>query len=345
MARSGFSTRTFGHLPDGREVVAYNLQLDSGFSAEVISYGAIITSIHSADRQGQLGNVVLGFDHLEPYLLDTNYIGAVVGRVANRVAKGRFRLNDKEGKLSINHPPHHLHGGFRGFHNRLWDLEPFMDEDRIGVTCSATFLDGEEGYPGNLDFSVTYELRPPSTLLIRYAGVADRDTILNPTQHSYFNLDPQGATILGHSLQVRSTGILETSNDLVPTGRIIDPAGTAWDYRQARSLRGLSQPGHSIDTSHILEPAGETPQAILSDPRSGRKLEVRTQAPTLHIYSGQGLDAEGPDSNRRPVQPFSGICLETQGYADAPNHSSFPSIQVESGKSWNSWTSLLFLAG
>lgn len=342
MIRSGFSTRTFGHLPDGREVVAYRLTLENGFSVEVISYGAIITSIHAADRHGHLGNVVLGFDHLEPYLLDTNYIGAVVGRVANRVAKGHFRLNDKEGQLSINHPPHHLHGGFRGFHNRLWDLEPFMDEDRIGVTCLTRIPDGEEGYPGNLDFSVAYELIPPSTLLIKYAAVADQDTLLNPTQHSYFNLDPRGASILGHSLQVRSTGILQTNDDLIPTGHIIDPAGHAWDYGKQKSLRGLSQPGHSIDTSYILEQAGEEPQAILSDPRSGRKLEVSTQAPTLHIYSGHGLNADGPDSNRKPVRPFSGICLEAQGYADAPNHSSFPTIRIDAGQTWQSWTRYTF---
>lgn len=343
MDRPQFSSRTFGHMADGTEVVAYSLRLPNGVEVEVIAYGAILTAIRTPDREHRLENIVLGFDHLEPYLLDTHYIGAVVGRVANRIAHGRCLLNGRSLQLSVNHPPHHLHGGFAGLHNRLWVLDPFIAEESVGVTCQTSLPDGEDGYPGDLDVNVTYILKPPATLVVRYAAISRADTLFNPTQHTYFNLDAERGTILDHDLMIRSDAFLETDESLIPSGRLIEVDGTRLDFNASRSLRGLSQPGQSIDHSWVLlsREQGEV-IASLSSARNGRRVDVITDAPTIHVYAGHGLQADAPTSNRQPIMPFSGICLETQGYADAPNHPEFPSILLPAGRVWTSETIFRF---
>jgi aldose 1-epimerase len=204
---------------------------------------------------------------------------------------------------------------------------------------------GEEGYPGNLDVRVTYTLHSPSELSVRYEASSDADTFFNPTQHTYFNLDAGRGTILDHDLTIRSNAVLETDASLIPSGRLVDVAGTRLDFHASRSLRGLSQPGQSLDHSWVLTPhAQDEVLASLSSARSGRRVDVITDAPTLHVYAGHGLQADTPTSNRKPLMPFSGLCLETQGFADAPNHAGFPSIVLRAGEGWRRETRFRFSA-
>lgn len=338
-----YSCRPFGNLADGREVVACRLRLHDEFTVEVIAYGGIITSIRTPDRKGHMANIVLGFDDLAPYLLDKHYLGAIIGRVANRISFGRCALHGQHLHLSVNHPPHHLHGGFQGLHNRLWTLQPFRGDDHVGVTCLTSLADGEEGYPGHLDVAVTYLLQSPDTLLIRYSAASTQDSFFNPTQHSYFNLDPERDTILDHFLMIAGGACLETDHQLIPTGRLLAVAGTRLELSNPRSLRTLAERGMTIDHSWIL-PERSTGDVIasLSSPRSGRKIDVVTDAPTLHVYAGHGLASDALPSAQKALRPYAGICLETQGYTDAPNHPHFPSIGISAGQRWASETRFIF---
>jgi aldose 1-epimerase len=222
-------------------------------------------------------------------------------------------------------------------------LDPFIAEDSVGVTCQTSLQDGEDGYPGDLDVTVTYILQAPSTMVVRYTAISSADTLFNPTQHTYFNLDAERGTILDHDLMIKGASCLETDASLIPSGRLVEVNGTRLDFNASRSLRGLSQPGQSLDHSWVLMPRerGEV-IASLSSARSGRRVDVITDAPTLHVYAGHGLQADTPTSNRKSILPFSGLCLETQGYADAPNHPEFPSIVLPAGREWKSETTFRF---
>jgi len=336
------SVRPFGRLPDGREIRAYTCFLQGGLSLTAIDYGAIITSLMAPDRGGRYENVVIGFDSPEAYLGDRHYIGAAIGRVANRISHGRITLHGKACQLSVNHPPHHLHGGYRGFHNRHWNAEPVYTADTCGIRFSTVCLDGEEGYPANLQVSVTYLIRGLSLSVI-WEAHADGDTVCNPTQHSYFNLDPQRGTILDHDLQIHADAMLETDARLIPTGNMLSVSGTALDYSTEKNLGEIRLPGRALDHSWVLtKPGLSHVAASLYAARNGRRLDVLTAAPTVHVYSGQGLQADYLTTNHQPVTPFAGICLETQGYADSPNHPEFPSIVLRAEASWRSETRFSF---
>jgi aldose 1-epimerase len=308
---------------------------------QCITYGAAITALATPDRVGASGNVVLGFDTLPPYERQPGYFGAVVGRYANRLARGRFELDGIGYQLACNEGRHHLHGGVRGFDKRVWAAEPCRAGDRAGVRFTRRSLAGEEGYPGALDVSVTYWLSDAWEVTIDYHAVTSAPTIVNLTQHSYFNLSAgAAATITDHALTIRADAIVEVDAELIPTGRLLPVDGTPFDFRAAQAIGArIDEPspqlrhGGGYDHCWVLAPRvpAALPAAVLWDPLTGRRLEVRTTEPGLQVYSGNRLAA------RR-----SAVCLETQHFPDSPAHPHFPSTVLRPGQEYRSVTSWRF---
>ncbi|MEG2963594.1 MAG: aldose epimerase family protein, partial [Janthinobacterium sp.] len=221
----------FGVLPDGAPVTVHTLTNKQGMQVKVLDFGAIISEIHVPDRDGRFADVVLGFERIEPYLHNSAFLGAVIGRYGNRIAGGRFHLDGKDYQLAVNNPPNHLHGGNQGYHQVMWQAEPFTKEDAVGVTFTRSSPDGEDGYPGKLDVTVVYELDNDNALSLRYHAVTDQATPVNLTNHSYFNLAGQGH-ILGHELSINADRYLPVDAGSIPTGELADVAGTPFDLRQ-----------------------------------------------------------------------------------------------------------------
>jgi aldose 1-epimerase len=318
----------FGTLPDGRQVCLYTLQSHSGIAVSIADFGGVITALSVPDRHGAPGDIVLGFDTLDGYLANPAYFGALIGRSANRIAKGRFLLDGEAVQLTRNHGPHHLHGGYRGFHQHLWQGTPYAHGARVGLVLSRRSPDGEEGYPGNADLTVSYELHD-TVLEVRYHAVADRATPVNLTQHSYFNLKGDG-DILGHAIQIAASAITEVDGELIPTGALRAVAGTAFDLRAPCAIgRRLDAPDEQLllaggfDHNFVLD-AGEGPAVRLHEPLTGRVLELFTDQPGLQFYTGNFLDGS-LHGKGRVYGHRSGLCIEPQHFPDAPNHPGFPS--------------------
>ena len=306
-----------------QDVYLFRIQNESGAYAEFSNYGASITSVVVPDRNGKLENVVLGFDSLEGYLQDNCYIGATIGRFANRISGASFSLDDKVYHLEKNDGTNANHGGDTGFHSRIFDFKI----ENGALAFSFFSKDGDGGYPGNLQFTVTYQFTNNNELIIDYFATADRRTVLNFTNHSYFNLSAQRNNILEHKLAVNSTLMLENSLNYIPTG-IIKPTGikslcnqSIKDvvYKENGILIGLND-YYVIDTND-----DEIPAAILKDVVSGRRLEVYTSYPGLQIYTGDYLHSDYIGSQNAQFKPFDGICLECQYFPDNPNKENFPS--------------------
>lgn len=311
--------------------------LDDGVcSVDVTNYGAIITAVRVPDRSGQPGNVVLGHDRLAPYLEDDAYLGAVVGRSANRIARGRCVVAGKQVQLTLNDGPHHLHGGARGFSRRLWEV---VRVGRRDMVLALTSEDGDEGYPGRLRVEVRYALPSSGTLEVSYAAQSDQATLVSLTQHSYFNLAGSG-TIDGHELQVAADHYLPTDAALLPTGEQRPVEGGPYDLRKPATVAALlarsGRPG--VDHSYLLGAPGELRRAArLTEPTSGRGLDVWTTQPALHVYTGHALHP--PAFSAR-----AGLCLEAQHPPDAPNHPSFESTVLRPGEAYRHVTQFRFFA-
>ncbi len=333
-SRIQVTTAVFGKLPDGREVKKYTLN-NGTVEVELMEFGATILSIKAPDREGNLENVTLGFPNLEGYLQRHPYFGATVGRYANRIAFGKFKLRGKEYQLATNNGPHHLHGGKQGFDHVLWDSrlgEP--EEEFASVVFNYTSSDGEEGYPGVLSTEVTYSLNTDNELAIHFMAEAGSVTIANLTNHAYFNLAGAGnGTILDHRLQINADQYLPVDKTLIPTGEIAPVEGTPLDFRSAHAvgerISQLAGDRSGYDHCFVLrkpQQEGAVPQvARLVDPKSGRTLEVLTTQPGLQLYSGNFLDGKPENGG---FQQFGGLCLEAQHYPDSPNHPDFPSVVV-----------------
>lgn len=306
----------------GVEAKRFTLHNSRGVEATVTNYGCTIISLKAPDRNGLPGNIVLGFDRLEDYFEDAVFTGAVVGRMAGRIANARFVLDGVTHQLSANDPPNHLHGGFRGFHRCLWETRS-IDSSR--VIFQRVSPAGEEGYPGTLVVGVTYALSDAG-LHIEYDATTDAPTHVNLTQHSYFNLHGTGQ-VLEHRLMVRAGYYLPTTEALIPTGAVAEITGTPLDFRQATAIG--ARRGGRYDHSFILDPPGgrSSTAATLLDPVSGRSLEIRTTEPGLQVYCGN--DARG-------------ICLETQHHPDSPNQPGFPPTLLRPGSRYHSVTDLVF---
>ena len=342
-SRSRIEKAPFGVAPDGTRVDLYTLRNAMGSSVAIATYGATVVSLRVPDRDGQLGDVVLGYDGLEGYLGSRFYFGAIVGRYANRIAGGRFELDGRTLTLARNNGDNHLHGGLRGFDKVVWSARPLQ-----GAALELRYLsrDGEEGYPGELDSVVTYRLSDDDALEIEYQASASRPTICNLTHHGYFNLDG-GNDVLGHQLTLRASRFTPVRADLIPTGELRGVAGTPMDFRTATAIGariGSSDDQIALaggyDHNWVLDREGEglVSAATLFGPVSGRVLEVLTTEPGLQFFSGNFPEGEIRGKGGNLYGFRSGLCLETQHFPDSPNRPGFPSTALAPGERYRSST-------
>ena len=326
----------------------FTLRNANGIEIKATNYGGIITSIVTPDRSGRPGDIVLGFDTIEGYLKSSPYFGAVVGRYGNRIAKGRFTLDGQTYSLAINNGPNHLHGGLKGFDKVVWTAEPLSG--RMGVAFSRRSPDGEEGYPGNLDVRIVYELTDRDELLVEYHATTDKATPINLTQHSYFNLATDG-DILGHQMMIEADRYTPVDATLIPTGELAAVQGTPFDFRTPTAIGariGQSDEqlknGGGYDHNWVLKRSapGRQLAARVIEPTTGRSLEVSTTEPGVQFYTGNFLDGTITGKGGRVYQRRSGFCLETQHFPDSPNQPKFPSTILRPGSAYDSQTVFRF---
>ncbi|WP_399884572.1 aldose epimerase family protein [Streptomyces sp. BBFR51] len=315
----------FGTLSDGTPVHRWTLER-AGVRVRVLSYGGIVQSAEVPDRDGNLADVVLGFADLDGYVTHPEpYLGALVGRYANRIAGGRFPLDGRTYALALNDGPNSLHGGERGFDKHVWDVEPVGDAGH-GIRLARVSPHDEEGFPGRVEISVTYTLEETGALRIAYEAVTDAPTVLNPTNHSYFNLGGSGHAG-GHELRLAASRITPVDGDLIPTGGFEDVTDTRFDFRRARKV------GSGYDHNFVLDKsvsATAEEVAELYDPASGRVLTVATTEPGIQLYTADHLG--------EPLAPGDGVALETQHFPDSPNRPEFPSTVLRPGEVFRSET-------
>lgn len=340
---------SFGALPDGRTVDLFTFRNDRGVTLQATNYGLIITALHVPDRMGRAGNVVLGFDNLPRYLQGHPFFGAIAGRVANRIALGRFSIDGADYQLATNNGPNHLHGGKVGFDKRLWTPTGEQVTD-AGATVEFTYTsaDGEEGYPGNLKCVVTYTLTAANELRIHYRATTDKPTPVNLTNHSYFNL-AGGGKIHDHELRLTADRFTPVGPGLIPTGELADVRGTALDFTTPRCLgerileTGLTPPGY--DHNFVLNSGGGTlaPAARVVEPTSGRTLEVLTDQPGVQLYTANFFPVDGIEcAGGVRFGPHGAFCLETQNFPDAVNQPRFPKSVWRPGETYDTTTVFRF---
>jgi aldose 1-epimerase len=355
-ASAAISHIAWGRACSGKTVELYRLSNRSGMEVRIATYGGIITSLKVPDKRGHLSNVVLGFDDLAgytnpQYVKASPYFGAIIGRYANRIARGTFSINEKTYHVPINNPPNSLHGGLIGFDKVVWDAR-----ENAGRAPSLILhhlsKDGDQGYPGNLDVTVTYTLTRKNELRMEYRAVTDKDTIINLTNHSYFNLKGAGeGDILGQELSLNAAGYTPVDATLIPTGAVDLVAESAFDFRRPTPI-GLRigsadaqlRFGKGYDHNFVLAGASGALRraARLYDPVTGRTLEIWTTEPGIQFYSGNFLDGSLRSSAGKPFVHRGGVALETQHFPDSPNHAEFPSTELRLGKEFKSETTWRF---
>lgn len=343
----------YGTTPEGLQVAMYSLKNTNGMDVDFITYGGIITTIKVPNRHGVHDNVVLGFNDLQRYLMDNPFFGVLVGRFGNRIAKGKFALDGKEYILATNNGEHHLHGGIKGFDKVHWVVsEVFQDENTASVKLTYASPDMEEGYPGNLMAEVTYSLDSDNVFSVHYGATTDKATIVNLTQHSYFNLSGDyGKTILDHELTIYADHFLPVDNGLIPLGWLADVSDTPFDFRQPKRI------GNDIDLDveqliiargydHCWVLRGQDKGLRLSvsayHPESGRHMEVYTDAPGVQCYTGNFMDGTTPRPDGGYYGRRTGFCLEAQQFPDAPNQQGFPSVVLRPGEKYSTTTRFKF---
>ena len=349
------STNPFGQLPDGHSVECHTLKNAQGMEARILTYGGILQSLLVPDRDGNLADVVLGFDTLEPYLGEHPYFGALIGRYANRIAKGEFTLDNLTYDLACNNGPNHLHGGNAGFDKKLWQAEPRESVDGVQLTLRYCSPDGEEGYPGNLQVEVTYTLTPRNELKLDYQAVTDAPTIINLTNHAYFNLAGHGSgyrSILDHEIRLFADDYLPVDENLIPIGESEWVAGTAMDLREMAPIdRYFSEPNEQMQRASggydhcwilVRNPDLGGFAAKLVDSASGRKLCVYTTQPGLQFYTGNFLDGTLVGKHGVRYEKYDGLCLETQHFPDSPNQDRFPATELRPGATYRQSTTYCF---
>ena len=310
------------------------LKNKNGLEVKLLNLGAALISVSVPDKNGERVDLTLGYDDPEAYLEDKFYFGSTPGRFANRIAGGRFTLDGKEYQLTCNEGRNQLHGGETGFGKRYWQTEKKGD----AVTYTYKSEDGENGYPGNLNAALTYSLNDDNELMMNFAAVSDADTVINLTNHAYFNLNGGGKPVLDHELYLNADSFIVTDKENIPTGEIRKTAGTPLDFSRPKRLGDVVYSDYEsiksfngLDNCFSVNGSGFRRAAVLTDPASGRSLEVDTDLPGIQVYSSQGIP-EGTKGRRGLVYvPYSGVCLEAQNYPDAPNHPNFPSAVLKKG--------------
>jgi len=338
----------FGRMADGTVVKRFTLANSKGMVARIMTYGAILTELRVPDQSGRTTNVAMGFDNLDQYLKGHPCFGATIGRVANRIAGAKFTLDGHEFRLAANSGSNHIHGGRKGFDKAVWDAQPLpIQEHQAAVRFSYLSKDGEEGYPGNLNVTVTYTLTDDNELKIEYAAKTDKATPVNLTNHSYFNLAGSG-DVLRHELWLVADRYTPADADLIPTGEIAPVKGTPLDFTQpmaigARIEQLKPQPG-GYDHNYLLKGDGKILilAARVREPESGRVMEVSTTEPGVQLYTANHLDGRLIGVDRVAYVRHGALCLETQHYPDSVNHSNFPSVILRPGQVFNSATVFKF---
>ncbi|MGB5437804.1 MAG: aldose epimerase family protein, partial [Maribacter sp.] len=334
----------FGLTPDGVQVDQYTLKNQNDVEVNIITYGGRITSLQVPDKNGTSENVVLGFDTLDQYLKDNPFFGALVGRYGNRIAKAKFFLDGTEYILAANNGENSLHGGIKGFDKVIWTVEDSRGGDKAILKLTYTSKDMEEGFPGNLNVMVTYTLDNDNTLAVDYKATTDKKTVVNLTQHAYFNLSGDfSTTILDHELTMSADKLVPVDANLIPTGKLMDVAGTPFDFNSPKIIgkdidaeNDQIKKGGGYDHCWVLndQEAGLRTVATLFDRKSGRVMEVATTEPGIQLYTGNFLDGTLPIPGGGTYAKRSGVCLETQHYPDSPNQKGFPSVVLNPGETY-----------
>ncbi|XCF07420.1 aldose epimerase family protein [Tamlana crocina] len=349
---SAITKSEYGKMPDGTIVEQYVLKNANGVEMEVITYGGRITSLKVPNKDGESENVVLGFNNLDGYLGDNPYFGALIGRFGNRIAKGKFSLNGEVYSLATNNGPNHLHGGLKGFDRVVWSAEPIEGGERPALKLTYLSADVEEGYPGNLNVTVVYTLTNDNTLEVDYSATTDKATVINLTQHAYFNLTGDfSKDILNHEVAINAGAFLPVDGTLIPTGEIRKVAGTPFDFNSAKTVgkeinaeNEQLELGNGYDHCWVLN--GEKGNLRLSasafDKESGRFMEVFSTEPGMQFYTGNFLDGTLSTPSGGVYAKRSGFCFETQHFPDSPNQKDFPSVVLKPGETYTSKTSFKF---
>ncbi|MGZ3413397.1 MAG: aldose epimerase family protein [Isosphaeraceae bacterium] len=340
----------FGKTPDGTPVELYVLK-NGQITVKVMTYGAIITEIDTPDCNGKEGDVVLGFDSLEGYLGKHPYFGATVGRVANRIAKGKFTLNGQEYTLAVNDGPNTLHGGLKGFDKVIWKAEPISRPDGPSIKLTRRSPDGEEGYPGNLDVSVQFTVTEQNELKIEYTATTDKATPINLSNHSYFNLAGRTTEpVLGHELMLSADHYTPVDETLIPTGEIAPVAGTPLDFTKPTDIgariKELKGEPTGYDHNFVLNSGGKSLALAVRvyEPKTGRVMELSTTEPGVQFYTGNFLDGTITGKDGIAYRKHHAFCLEAQHYPDSIHHANFPSAVLEPGKTYTQTTVYKFSA-
>lgn len=346
--KAGVSKAAFGKLPDGTAVEIYTLTNGRGLTAKIMTYGATLTELHVPDKNGKTADVALGFSSLEPYVKGHPYFGSTVGRYANRIAKGKFTLQGKKYTLAVNNAPNHLHGGVKAFDKRVWKATPLQSAAGPAVRFTYTSPAGEEGYPGRLNAMVTYTLlKDRNAVRMDYRATTNRATPVNLTNHAYFNLAGEGnGDILGHVVLLNARRYTPTDATLIPTGKIANVAGTPLDFTTPTPIgKRIQQAGGTpkgYDHNFVRDGKGFGLAARVTEPASGRILELHTDEPGFQFYTGNFLDATLKGKKGEPYKQYTGFCLEAQHYPDSPNQPNFPSTILRPGQTYRQHTEYVF---
>jgi aldose 1-epimerase len=334
----------FGKLPDGREIHLFILSNKNNITVKITNYGAIITSIEMPGRNGEKDNIACGFDNLTHYISDDYlgsypYFGTIIGRFGNRIANGHLEIEGKTYQLAVNNGANHLHGGKSGFDKKLWEAETFESKNKVGVKLSYFSPDLEENYPGNLKTACIYSLNNENELSIEYLAETDKTTVVNLTNHTYFNLSGGKENILGHELKLY-TGKMTEMVEHIPTGKIISVDGTPFNFLEFKTLqRDIAELPTGYDDNFVLgNENGEIKYAAtLRENKSGRNVEVYTTQPGLQLYTGYWIPELVVDGKKK-FGSYSGVALETQHYPDSVHHENFPSTLLKPGEMYNEKT-------
>ncbi len=329
-------TDSFGKTKSGAVVTKFTVTNSSGMKATLIDYGAILQSLEVPDRDGNIAEVTMGFDTVTEYEDNSPYFGATVGRYANRIEGGRFTLDGKEYQLATNNGPNHLHGGVVGFDKVIWNAEPFSGENESGVEFTYVSADGEEGYPGTLTITMRYTLTDDNELKFSYVAETDKPTILNITNHTYWNLDADGL-ILDHELVINADQYTAVDETGIPIAGIADVAGTPMDFNTAHTIgERIDQVTGGYDHNYVLNREGEgmSLAARVYSPKTGRVMEIHTNQPGIQLYTGNFLDGSYAGRGGAVYEQRGAFCLETQTFPNAPNRPDFPSAELRPGEKY-----------